>query len=577
MRVFILLFAATLLTAQIPTQDSRNINTPNTDTHAKLPDFHSLQEWETRKAQLRRQILSAAGLYPMPKTTAPHAEIFGRLERNDYTIEKVLLETLPGYYLGGNLYRPLNRTGKQPGIVNPHGHWTYGRLENQESFSGQTLGINLAKQGYVVFAYDMVGYNDTMQTPHKFGTPAEQLWSFGPLQLQLWNSIKATDFIASLPDVDATRLAVTGASGGGTQAFLLAAVDDRLSFAAPVNMVSAIMQGGDFCENAPGLRVGTNNVEIAAMFAPKPMLLVSATGDWTKNVPTEEFPAIQRIYALYGKPENVEVIQIDSLHNFNQRSREGVYGFFAKRILGQINISKIIETHPEIEMLQDMLALSGRALPEHAASYQDVYKLWQGLNTDQTSAKERLQLALGTQWPDKVISEKTESGIVLSRPSIGDRIPGILIEGRGPTALVIDPKGAVPGRQSPEVAALLKQHRRVLLIDAFQTGSAAAPRDRSHEHFLTFNLSDDACRVQDILTALAFLQKTPSETIELVGLGDAAVWSYFAAAVSPAPAKLHADISSFTGTDDDFLRLFNVPDIQRAGGLAAAKFALAKQ
>ena len=327
MRAITFLFVAVILAAQIPTQDSRNTNTLDTDTHAKLPEFHSLHDWEKRKSQLRRQILSATGLYPLPKRGAPRAQVFGKLQRDGYTIEKVLLETLPGYYLGGNLYRPFNRPGKLPGIVNPHGHWTYGRLENQDLFSGQALGMSLAKQGYVVFAYDMVGYNDTIQTPHKFGTPTEQLWSFGPLQLQLWNSINATDFVASLPDVDTSKLAVTGASGGATQAFLLAAVDDRLSFAAPVNMVSAIMQGGDFCENSPGLRIGTNNVEIAAMFAPKPMLLVSATGDWTRNVPREEFPAIQRIYQLYGKPENVEVIQIEAPHNFNKSSRERSLSF----------------------------------------------------------------------------------------------------------------------------------------------------------------------------------------------------------------------------------------------------------
>ena len=571
MRAFTLLFVAGVLTAQIPAQDSRNTNTPDTDTHATLPQFHNLQDWEKRKAYLRKQILSAAGLYPMPKRGAPHAEIFGRLNREGYTIEKVLLETLPGYYLGGNLYRPANSAVKHPGIVNPHGHWTYGRLENEDLFSGQALGINLAKQGYVVFAYDMVGYNDTIQTPHKFGTPTEQLWSFGPLQLQLWNSLNATDFVASLPDVDATKLAVTGASGGATQALLLNAVDDRISFAAPVNMVSAIMQGGDFCENAPGLRIGTNNVEIAAMFAPKPMLLVSATGDWTKNVPHEEFPAIQRIYDLYGKHDNVEVIQIEAPHNFNQKSREGVYRFFAKQILSQPD-QEVPEKRSSIEMLQDMLALQGRPLPSNAVSYDGVYQQWQALNTDLTSAKERLQLAMGVEWPEKVVHENNGNRIVLSRPAVGDRVSGILIEGRGPTALVIDPRGAESARQSPEVAALMRDHRRIFMIDGFQTGSSVAPRKRSHEHFLTFNLSDDACRVQDILTALVFLhQSTP---VELIGLGDAAVWAYFAAAVAPVPLTLHADISHFKGTDEDFLRVLNIPGIQRAGGLNAAKLAL---
>jgi len=140
-----MLLTAILLVAQVPApaqktvpkDDSRNTNTPNTDTHATLPNFHTLQDWEKRKTQLRKQILSAAGLYPMPERSPLHAEVFGRLQREDYTIEKVLLETLPGYYLGGNLYRPLNHGGKLPGILNPHGHWTYGRLENQDLFSGR--------------------------------------------------------------------------------------------------------------------------------------------------------------------------------------------------------------------------------------------------------------------------------------------------------------------------------------------------------------------------------------------------------------------------------------------------------
>src|ERR1019366_9375544 len=124
-------------------------------------------------------------------------EISGRMERGDYFIQKVALETMPGYYLGGNLYRPLHPQGKIPAVLTPHGHWTYGRLENSEGYSGPALGINLARQGYVAFAYDMVGYNDTLQTEHRFSSPTYQLWSFTPLGLQLWNSIRALDFVES--------------------------------------------------------------------------------------------------------------------------------------------------------------------------------------------------------------------------------------------------------------------------------------------------------------------------------------------------------------------------------------------
>ena len=241
-----------------------------------------------------------------------------------------------------------------------------GDLRTSGSIRGLRFGISLARQGYVVFAYDMVGYTDTIQLPHHFGSAEQRLWSFGPLGLQLWNSIRSLDFLASLDDVDTIRMGIAGASGGGTQAFLLAAVDDRLQFASPVNMVSAIMQGGDLCENAPGLRLNTSNVEIAAMFAPKPMLLVSATGDWTHNVPKQEYPAIKRIYDLYGKGDQVEVVQINEEHNFNELSREAVYRFLAKNNPGLSDNRELTEHNISVPMLQEMMVLSNHPLPANA-------------------------------------------------------------------------------------------------------------------------------------------------------------------------------------------------------------------
>ena len=188
-----LLGAASCLMAQIPHEDSRNVNVPNTDTHFTMPHYSTVPDWEEHKKKLRAQILFAAGLTPMPQKTALHPVIFGRIEHNDYSIEKVYIETLPGYYLSGNLYRPRGRTGKFPAVLSPHGHWDYGRLENQPLNSVPLRCINLAEQGFVVFSYDMVGYNDTLQTPHDFGGPREQLWGFGPLGLQLWNSIRALE------------------------------------------------------------------------------------------------------------------------------------------------------------------------------------------------------------------------------------------------------------------------------------------------------------------------------------------------------------------------------------------------
>jgi len=276
MRLLPALLLCLPLPAQIPAQDSRNAIIPDTNTYFTAPVYKTLAEWEARRAYLRKQILSAAGLLPMPARQDLHAQIFGRIENRNYSIEKVLLETLPGYYLGGNLYRPLKSApaGGFPAVVSPHGHWNYGRLEHTTIASVPARAINLAQQDYVVFAYDQVGYNDTIQTPHDFGGKQEDLWGFGPLGLQFWNGIRAVDFIESLPDVNRDKIGATGASGGATQTFLLAAVDERIKFSAPANMISAIMQGGAMCENAPNLRVDTSNVEIGAMMAPRPMLIV---------------------------------------------------------------------------------------------------------------------------------------------------------------------------------------------------------------------------------------------------------------------------------------------------------------
>ena len=545
-----------------------------------MPVYKTRTEWEARATRLRKQILFAAGLSPMPQRDPLTPQIFGRVERKGYSIEKVLLQTLPGYYLGGNLYRPLGKAGKLPAVLAPHGHWAYGRLENTTINSVPARAINLAIQGYVVFSYDMTGYNDTIQTPHEFEGPREQLWAFSPLGLQLWNSIRAIDFMESLPEVDPQRIVMTGESGGGTQTFLTTAVDGRIKVSAPVNMISAIMQGGAICENAPGLRLGTSNLEIAAMMAPRPMLMVSATGDWTRNTPREEFPALRSIYELYDRAADLETIQIDAPHNYNQPSREAMYSFFSSRVLGAPKGQAVSEQRIAVEKPQDLLALHGRLLPENALTYDQIFAQWIAAATRQSDAisdpkelRRQLSLALASEWPSKVLSERSGERILLGREDRADRVPGIWIDAGKRVTLLVHPDGAQAARQTLTARDLIGKGESLLMIDAFQTGSAATPRDRSVKHFLTFNQSDDACRVQDILTALRFLQQSGYSDIQLRGEGKAAVWTLFAAAVAEIPVTLDADLGEFVGADADFLRAFFVPGIQRVGGLRAAKIA----
>jgi len=274
--------------------------------------------------------------------------VTGRIVRDDFIVENVAIETLPGLRLCGNLYRPRGKRGPFPAIANPHGHWANGRLEMQpdvdraapppaqpaEGRANLTaIGVNLARQGFIVFAYDMVGYNDTNQVSHKFAGSLDH-WFQGVslMGLQLWNSIRAVDYLCSLRDVDRSRIGVTGASGGGTQTFLLTAVDDRIRSSVPVNMVSAHMQGGCLCENGPALRLDTDNVEITALAAPRPLLLIAATGDWTRNNPTEEWPAIRKVYELFNAADKTRCVQFNYGHNYNIESREAMYEWFARTL-----------------------------------------------------------------------------------------------------------------------------------------------------------------------------------------------------------------------------------------------------
>ena len=601
----VLLVSVPLVRAQrtesgIPQADARH-TVLTSRTHYKMPTFATREAWNERATFLRKQILASAGLLPMPEKHPLNPQVFGRLERDGYTIEKVLLETLPGFYLGGNLYRPRGLTGPFPGIVTPHGHWQYGRLENQQLVSVPGRAISLARQGFVVFSYDMIGQNDTAQIPHHWGDSRQDLWSIGPMGVQLWNSIRAVDFVTSLPDVDAKRIGVTGASGGGTQTFFLMAVDDRIAAAAPVNMISATSQGG-VCENAPNLRAGWadfSNMVVGALMAPRPLLVVSTSGDWTTATPTEVFPAIQSVYRLVGADGNVENTHLDYPHNYNKDSREAVYKFFNKVLLK--NTAPVSEQQFRVEFPHDLLALFGRERPANAINGLEQFTENQirdaraqidrleprdaaALAAARPAFAERLTFSLLARRPkpDEVRAEKTESlpngeRLLVGRAGQGDRVPAVWltpsrINPAVPPTLVVHPGGIAPVLTSALVKTLQSRGGIVMSIDAFQTGTATAPRDTSNRAYLHFNQTNDANRVQDIVTALEYLRsRSKSPTVNLVGLEMAGIWSYFARAVAGDGVALAADLAQFAADDDAaYETKFFIPGLRKAGDFRAA-------
>lgn len=310
--------------------------------------YSDIKQWEARKQMLKENILKGMNLSPLPKRTPLNAVISQKRIHDGYTVENVYFESIPGYYLCGNLYRPLDDTKKHPGILCPHGHFSGDTLEECGRFHPdlQKRCATFARMGAVVFSYSMFGWGgesskqldstaiiekpDPKKISENHGIPVA-------LTMQTWNSMRALDFFETLPDVDMTKIGITGASGGGTQTFLLAALDDRVSVSVPVVMVSCHFFGGCNCES--GLPVHqsanhfTNNAEIAAMVAPKPLLMVSDGDDWTKNEPTVEYPFIKRTFSFYNAENNVENAHFpDGVHDYGAAKRIPVYKFMAKHL-----------------------------------------------------------------------------------------------------------------------------------------------------------------------------------------------------------------------------------------------------
>ncbi len=290
--------------------------------------YQTGEEWSRRARRIRELILKGADLDPLPPRRPLNPIYRNPRSYNGYSVVNVAFESLPGVFVTGSLYLPEKRKDKIAAVLCPHGHWNdpqdYGRYRPDM----QKRCAVPAKMGAAVFSYDMVGY----------GEMAEYGWVHRhpqTLKLQLWNSMRVVDFLLSLPEVDSTRIGMTGASGGGTQTFLAAAVDDRIAAAAPVVMVSAHFFGGCVCESGMPIHrdaeFQTNNVEIAACTAPRPLLLVACGGDWTKNSPDVEFPYIRRVYDVLGVPERfAEAFLADEGHDYGYSKRLPMYRFFAR-------------------------------------------------------------------------------------------------------------------------------------------------------------------------------------------------------------------------------------------------------
>ncbi len=320
---------------------------------AALAQFPDRAAWDAYAKHLRTRIQAGAGLSPLPQRTPLNAAIRQRRTYDGYSVENVAFESIPGYFVTGNLYRPLNTKGPFPAVLSTHGH--YAKVVKNEDYDTharfsptmQNRCASLARMGAVVFSIDMFAAGESMailgQDAHK--QPLA-------ITIQTWNAMRAVDFLLSLEGVDPKRIAVSGESGGGTQTFLLTALDPRIAVAAPVVMVSSYFFGGCACESGLPIHRSAdhfaNNAMIAALAAPRPLLLVSDGKDWTQHNPTIEFPFLQKIYGYYGAAANVANVHLpDEGHDYGPSKRAAVYRFFAQKL--GLNLAAVTDADGKID------------------------------------------------------------------------------------------------------------------------------------------------------------------------------------------------------------------------------------
>lgn len=298
--------------------------------------------WEDRRDTLRKEVRERLGIDKLLAVCSKEAPEYGKTRKFDgYTVQNFRLKTANGHTVCGSIYAPKGK-GKHPLIICPNGHFANGRYGEVQ----QQRLATLARMGAVCVDYDLWGWGESAD---EVGSEAHQTPEANVMQAL--NGIRILDWMIQHKDVDKTRIGVNGGSGGGTQSVLLSVLDDRYTACCPVVSVSSWFDGGCPCESGMPIQLsggGTCNAELAAMFAPKPMMLVSDGGDWTSTTPELEYPYLQRIYGFYGATDNIKNIHLPKeRHDFGPNKRNAVYKFFIETF--NLDASKLDESKVTIE------------------------------------------------------------------------------------------------------------------------------------------------------------------------------------------------------------------------------------
>jgi dienelactone hydrolase len=515
------------------------------------------------------------------KPCSLEARVLGTLRRQGYRIEKLVFQSRPDIWVTANLYVPNPANGPRPGVLAVHGHWSGARRDPVV----QARCLGLVHLGFVVLAVDAFGAGERYTRPapgtYHGSLYGSTLWPSGHtlLGMQVYDNYRAVDYLCSRPEVDARRLGITGASGGGNQSMYAGALDERFGAVVPVCSVgtyqSYLRAACCVCEVLPGALRFTEEGDVLGLVAPRALMVINATRDALQFSVEQARISLTRaraIYDLHKVPDKVRHTTFESGHAYSQPMREAMYGWMTRWLKNEGKGEPIGEPRHEIEKPEDLACYpdakrpanfvllpefagrAGRALVDRAnTSRPDHREAWESTAMDW---RERLRRALGefpTRHSDARPGTATTDGTLRTlpvsiRPEPDMPLPALWrtrtnrAAGDHPACLVLHLDGKQQALAHPLAAALLEAGWSVLAADLRATGDtkpagdaiAGAPDHNSSEHALWVGrplLGQWTFDVGCLLDWIAAQPGVDRRHLSVVGIGPAGLVALCAAAL----------------------------------------------
>jgi cephalosporin-C deacetylase-like acetyl esterase len=477
--------------------------------HAASQPPKTADEWNARRVAIRERLRQAYGEFPARRCELDPQTI-GVVERDGYRIERLVFQSRPGIWVTANAYVPTKPSGKLPGVLSVHGHWPWARVDPVP----HARAVGLAKLGYFVLAVDAFGAGERAIEPAR-GTYhgailGASTWPVGTplLGLQIYDNMRAVDYMISRSEVDADKLAITGASGGGNQSMNAGAWDERFKAVVPVCSVGTydayIGAACCVCEVLPGGLSFAEEGDILALVAPRSLMVINATRDGHQFSVGEAQKSIARarpMFDLLDAGERIKHVVVDSAHDYNKPMREAMYGWLARWLKGEGDGSPIAEPELKIEEVDTLRCFPDNKRPSTftlmpAFVYEQAkQKLARFPRPDHRERWEAQSLLMKSRLENRTfggfprqVAWKVEPGPAAScsaaeetfvlYPEPDMPVPGVLhrgagADGRRRTALLVDPAGKDAVLDSDLAKGLSAAGWQLVAIDLRATGETA--------------------------------------------------------------------------------------------------------